>query len=63
MTAIGRGYVAVLSTNERGPVERRSASNRKIAFALARALLDQAEQRSDWHRGEAISIEVWQTQG
>jgi hypothetical protein len=27
---------------------------------LARTLLDQAEHRDDWHRGEVISVEVRQ---
>jgi hypothetical protein len=59
MTAIGKGYVAVLSTNERGPIERRSATSWGMAFAKARLLLDAAERR-DWHRGEVVSIEVRQ---
>jgi hypothetical protein len=62
MTAIGTTWRTTLVSGQRGPVGRRSASNRKIAFALARALLDQAEQRSDWHRGEVISIEVRQAE-
>jgi hypothetical protein len=35
MTAIGQGYHAILSTNERGRVERRRAGTRKQAFAAA----------------------------
>jgi hypothetical protein len=30
------------------------------ASLAARPLLDQAEQRDDWHRGEIISVEVRQ---
>jgi hypothetical protein len=60
MTAIGTTWRAVLSTNERGPLLTRSARNRSLAFAIARTLLDQAEHRDDWHRGEAISVEVRQ---
>jgi hypothetical protein len=60
MTAIGQGYVATLSTNERGPVERRPAQSRKDAFIRARLLLDAAEHR-EWHRGEAVRIEVRQS--
>jgi hypothetical protein len=59
MTAIGQGYVAILGTNERGPVERRTATTRREAFAAARDLLDEAERR-DWHRGEVVSVEVRQ---
>ena len=47
------------STNERGPVERRKAGTRSLAFAAARTLLDVAERR-DWHRGEVVSVEVRQ---
>jgi hypothetical protein len=36
MTAIGRGYVAVLAADIRGPAERRKAGTRKQAFAAAR---------------------------
>jgi hypothetical protein len=59
MTAIGRGFTAILSTNERGSVERRKAGTRLQAFAAARTLLDVAE-RGTWNRGEAISVEVRQ---
>jgi hypothetical protein len=53
--------VAILSTNERGPVERRKAGTRSEAFAAARILLDVAERR-DWNRGEAITVEVRQAE-
>jgi hypothetical protein len=59
MTAVGLEFVAILSTNERGPVERRAALTRKQAFAAARVLLDVAERR-DWHHGEVVSVEVRQ---
>jgi len=62
MTAIGVTWRAVLSTNERGRVLTRSARNRSMAFAIARTLLDQAEHRSDWNRGEVISVEVRQAE-
>jgi hypothetical protein len=61
MVAIGKDYVAVLSTNQRGPVERGKAGTRLQAFAAARTLLDVAERR-EWHRGEAISVEVRQAE-
>jgi hypothetical protein len=61
MTAIGREFIAILSTNERGPVERRKARTRSQAFAAARTLLDVAERR-DWNRGEAILVEVRQAE-
>jgi hypothetical protein len=31
MVAVGKGLIAVLSTNERGPVERRKAGTRSQA--------------------------------
>jgi len=34
-----REFIAILSTNERGPVERRKAGTRSQAFAAARTLL------------------------
>jgi hypothetical protein len=61
MVAIGREFIAILSTNERGPVERRKAGTRKQAFAAARVLLDVAE-RWDWHRGEIVSVRVEQAE-
>ena len=61
MVAIGKDYVAVLSTSERGPVERRKAGTRSQAFAAPRTLLDVAERR-DWHRGEVVTVEVRQAE-
>jgi hypothetical protein len=46
MTAIGRGFIATLSTDQREPVERRPATSWKQAFAKARLLLDAAERRT-----------------
>jgi hypothetical protein len=46
MTAIGKGFIATLSTDMRGPVERRSATSRSQAFVKARLLLDAAERRA-----------------
>jgi hypothetical protein len=60
MTAIGREFIAILSTNERGPVERRKAGTRLQAFAAARTLLDVAERR-DWNRGETLSVSIGQS--
>ncbi len=60
VTAIGATWKAVLSTNERGRVLTRSARTRSLAFAIARTLLDQAEHRDDWNRGEVVSVEVRQ---
>jgi hypothetical protein len=60
MTAVGREFVAILSTDMRGPVERRKASTRKQAFAAARTLLDVAERR-DWNRGELVRVEIAQS--
>ncbi len=50
-----------MSTNERGPVERRKAGTRKQAFAAARTLLDVAERR-EFNRGEVVSVEVRQAE-
>ena len=62
MTAIGRGYVAVLSTNERGPIVTRKAATMADAFAVAHRLLDDAEDRQ-FNRGEIISVAVAQADG
>jgi hypothetical protein len=61
VTAVGREFIAILSTNERGPVERRKAGTRKQAFAAARTLLDIAERR-EFNRGEVVSVEVRQAE-
>jgi hypothetical protein len=53
-TALGREYIAILSTNERGPIERRPATTRREAFATARILLDVAE-RGAWNQGEVVA--------
>ena len=58
MTAVGKEFVATLSTDMRGPVECRPATTRRKAFATARDLLDEAERR-EWY-GEVVSIEVRQ---
>jgi hypothetical protein len=52
MTAIGRGFVATLSTDVRGPIERKPAASWGQAFAKARLLLDAAERRQ-WNQGES----------
>jgi hypothetical protein len=57
MTATGKGFVAVLSTDQRGPIERKPATSWEQAFVKARLLLDAAERR-DWFRGETIIIKV-----
>jgi hypothetical protein len=51
----------VLASDQRGPVECRTARTRAEAFVLARRLLDQAEHR-EWHRGEAVSVRVEQAE-
>jgi hypothetical protein len=61
MTAVGKGYVAVLATDMRGPVERRKAGTRKQAFAAAHMLLDVAERR-EFNRGEIVRVEVQQAE-
>jgi hypothetical protein len=60
MTAIGRGFVVVLASDMRGPIERKPATSWGQAFLKARLLLDAAERR-DWHRGEVVSISVAQS--
>jgi hypothetical protein len=45
MTAMGREFVAALSTDMRGPIERKPAASWGQAFAKARLLLDAAERR------------------
>jgi hypothetical protein len=61
VTAVGKEFLAVLSTDMRGPVERRRARTRTLAFAAARVLLDVAERR-DWNQGEVVSVEVRQAE-
>ena len=61
MTAIGRGYVAVLSTNERGDLVTRKAETREGAFSQAHRLLDDAEDRQ-FNRGEIVSVAVAQAE-
>jgi hypothetical protein len=60
MTAIGRGFIAILSSSERGPIERRPAKTWSEACAAARQLLDLVED-GQWHRGEIVRIEVAQS--
>ncbi len=61
MTAIGKGYVAVLLTNERGPVLTRRTRSREEAFKAAHYLLDRAEDQ-EWNRGETVSVGVAQAE-
>ncbi len=60
MSAIGKGYTATLSSSMRGPLEKKSATSWAQAFAKGRLLLDAAERRRDWYRGEVVSVEVRQ---
>jgi hypothetical protein len=61
MTAVGKGYVAVLLSDMRGPMERRPAKTLREAFAAARVLLAVAEARK-WYPGEAVSIRIEQAE-
>jgi hypothetical protein len=61
VTAVGKDFKAVLSTNMRGPIVTRKADTREAAFAVARRLLDDAERR-EFNRGEVVSVEVWQAE-
>jgi hypothetical protein len=60
MVAIGREYVAILSTNERGPIEHRPARTWSEACAAAHQLLDLVEH-GQWHQGEIVLVEVRQS--
>jgi hypothetical protein len=60
LSPIGKTYVAVLSSNVRGPLERKPATSWGQAFLKARLLLDAAERRRDWYRGETVSVSVAQ---
>jgi hypothetical protein len=60
MTAIGRGFTATLSTDMRGPLERKPATSWGQAFAKARLLLDAAERRP-WNKGEVVQVSVAQS--
>jgi hypothetical protein len=61
MTAIGRGFTATLSTNERGPIVTRKAVTMSDAFAAAHRLLDDAEDRQ-LNLGEIVSVAVAQSE-
>ena len=61
MTAIGNGYFATLSTNERGNLERRKADTLAHAYLEAHWLLHQAQEQI-WNRGETVSVSVGQAE-
>jgi hypothetical protein len=61
MVAIGRGYIATLVSDMRGPMVTRKAATWAGAVALARVLLDQVEDGA-WHRGERVSVQVAQAE-
>ncbi len=61
MTAVAKEFVAVLSTDMRGPIERKPATSRAQAFLKARLLLDAAERRT-WNLGETVSVSVSQSE-
>jgi hypothetical protein len=61
VTAVGKGYVAILASDMRGPLERKPAQSWKDAFIRARLLLDAAEKR-DWFRGEVVSVTISQSE-
>jgi hypothetical protein len=63
VTAIGRGFVAVLASDQRGPLVTRRATTWNEAVAIARVLLDQVEDDQRWHRGERLSVQVAQADG
>jgi hypothetical protein len=58
--AVGRGFVAVLASDQRGPMVTRKAETREAAFAVARRLLDEAEDRT-WFNGDLVRVEVGQS--
>jgi hypothetical protein len=60
MVAIGTTWRAALVSDQRGPMLTRKAETRADAFAQAHRLLDDAEDRT-WHRGEAVSVLVEQS--
>ena len=60
MSPIGKTYVATLSSDMRGPLERRPATSWGQAFLKARLLLDAAERRPGWYRGETVSVSISQ---
>jgi hypothetical protein len=60
MTAIGKGFVATLSSNERGPILTRRASTSSEAISAAHVLLDRAEDQQ-WHLGERVSAQIAQS--
>ena len=62
VSTIGKGYVAVLSTNQRSPVLTRKAATKSEAFSLAHRLLDDAEDRQCFN-GETVSVQIGQADG
>ena len=60
MTAVGKGYCATLSSDMRGPIERKPATSWGQAFLKARLLLDAAEKR-DWWKGERVAVSIEQS--
>jgi len=60
MTAVGKGYVAILASDMRGPIERKPARSWQDAFIRARLLLDAAEKR-DWWKGERVAVSIEQS--
>jgi len=62
MTAIGSNWRATLVSDQRGPVVTRQAATRIEAFAHARVLLDEAEDRV-WYHGETVGVTVAQDAG
>jgi hypothetical protein len=60
VTAVGKGYCATLSSDMRGPLERKQATSWEQAFLKAKLLLDAAERRRDWYCGETVSVSVAQ---
>jgi hypothetical protein len=62
VTAIGKTFVAILSSDMRGPLVKRRAATMADAYAAARRLLDEAEAKT-WHLGEVVSVAVAQAEG
>ena len=62
MTAIGKAFVAVLSSDQRGPLVTRRSKTKSDAYSMAHRLLDDAEDMV-WFNGELVRVEVGQSDG
>jgi hypothetical protein len=61
LTAIGKAFVAVLSSDQRGPLVTRRSKTKSDAYSMAHRLLDDAQDMV-WFNGELVRIEMSQAE-